>query len=302
MSVRQPYPMTESGIDQMSMDPDAYVRNLVQRTGSSFFWAMRLLPPSQRQAMFAIYAFCREIDDIADGDAGVVDPKAALGIWRRHIADMYSGQARHPVTKVLLPVIKEYRLEKQDFLAIIDGMETDATGPVVAPTLNELDIYCDRVASAVGRLSVCIFGERGEVGQETARELGRALQLTNILRDVGEDAVLGRLYLPLEILKEHGITVSQPEKVILEPALDAVCRDMAERAEAHFERAEAAIAKASRQSMRPAIIMLKVYRRILARLKRRGWSPEAVVGRQGYLSRLAQKAEKLLIGLYYRYF
>ena len=168
-----------------------HVERLVASAGSSFFWAMRLLPPPRRRIVFAVYAFCREVDDIADGTRPTADKLRALDAWRDEIGRLYAGRPTRPTTRVLAGGIHRYGLDRRDFEAMIDGMASDAAGPMVAPTQAELDLYCDRVASAVGRLCVPVFGEPGAKGRAVADPLGRALQLTNILRDVDEDAASG---------------------------------------------------------------------------------------------------------------
>ncbi|MBI1180189.1 MAG: presqualene diphosphate synthase HpnD [Alphaproteobacteria bacterium] len=265
--------------------------------GSSFYWAMRFLPPEKRDAIFAVYAFAREVDDIADGDGPDAEKRMALEEWRREIDFLYTGEPRNAITRVLAPAVDSYGLEKKDFYALIDGMEMDGLGPIRAPALADLLLYCDRVACAVGRLCVRIFGEPGEAGQRTADHLGLALQLTNILRDVEEDAAMGRLYLPRELLRDAGIESTDPAAVLADARLRPVCRALAERAEAEFVRAEAAIAECPRRTMRPAIIMMMVYRKTLDRLREEDWATLPNPNRQG-----VSKLEKLWIALRYGVF
>ncbi len=275
----------------------ARVRETVTSAGSSFYWAMRFLPPEKRDAIFAVYAFAREVDDIADGDDPDDIKRAGLEAWRREIEALYAGAPQHPITRVLVPAIDAYRLEKKDFIALIDGMEMDGIGPIRAPVMDELILYCDRVASAVGRLCVCIFGEPGPAGQSVADHLGLALQLTNILRDIEEDAVMGRLYLPRELLAEAGIDSADPAVVIGDPRLRQTCRALAVRADQEFRWAEAAIARCSRKAMRPAIIMMMVYRKTLDRLIEEDWSYLPNSPRNG-----VSKIEKLWIAVRYGLF
>ncbi len=177
--------------------------NAGRASGSSFYAAMRILPKPQREAMFAIYGFCRQVDDIADSPGPRDERRAALAEWRGDIEALYQGRPT-PLTSDLLQPMRDFGLEKADFLAVIDGMEMDVLGDIRAPSWSELDLYCDRVASAVGRLSVRIFGMDVKPGRDLAHHLGRALQLTNILRDLDEDAAVGRLYLPREALSRPG--------------------------------------------------------------------------------------------------
>ncbi len=257
-------PVTEMGAR-------AHVREVTERSGTSFFWAMKLLPAARREAMFAIYAFCREIDDIADDDAPVADKIHELDGWRAEIERLYKGAPSRPTSRALLPAVRNYGLEKADFLALIEGMEMDARENVRAPNLEHLEYYCDRVASAVGRLSVKAFGATEPEAREVAFSLGQALQLTNILRDPKEDADRGRLYLPLELLRKHGIEETDPKRVLADPRLPRVCRDLAAIARRRFAEAEAALSKCARRPMRPAIVMKEVYRRYLERLIAADW-------------------------------
>ncbi len=176
----------------------AAVETVVRGAGTSFYRGMRVLPPDRRHAMYAIYAFCRLVDDIADEDGDIADKRARLARWRERIGGLYRGEADGPVTRVLRAATARFALRREDFVAVIDGMEMDAETAIVAPDLATLDLYCDRVAGAVGRLSVRAFGDASPAADRVALALGRALQLTNILRDVDEDAARGRLYLPRE--------------------------------------------------------------------------------------------------------
>src|SRR4051812_44153676 len=206
-------------------------------SGSSFYAAMRILPRAQREAMFLIYSFCRQVDDIADSDGPRDERLAALQQWRDDINALYEG---HPPPRLrsYTASVKRFGLKREDFQSVIDGMEMDVPQNIRAPDFATLDLYCDRVASAVGRLSVRIFGMPEDDGILLAYHLGRALQLTNILRDVDEDAGLGRLYLPREALLHAGITGDDPDKVIADRGLPKVCAALAARAETHFEKSD----------------------------------------------------------------
>jgi presqualene diphosphate synthase len=251
------------------------VRHRVESAGTSFYWAMRLLPQDRRNGMYAVYAFCREVDDIADGDRPVEHKLAALGAWRQEIDALYVGRPNLLVARALRGPTLRYGLRRQDFLAIIDGMEMDARENIRAPDLAMLDLYCARVASAVGHLSVHVFGDAGGAAHLVAESLGRALQLTNILRDLDEDAARQRLYLPREILDRHGIAGSDPTAILRHPALPAVCRDVAAFAEGHFREAEQAMTRCSRRAMRPAAVMAAIYQATLSALLRSGWREPA---------------------------
>lgn len=255
------------------------IRHRVEAAATSFYWAMRLLPQHRRNGMYAVYAFCREVDDIADGERAVEAKLAALADWRNEIDAIYRGSPHNLVARALCEPAQRYRLRRDDFLTVIDGMEMDARENIRAPKLATLDLYCARVASAVGHLSVHVFGDPGAAAHSVAESLGRALQLTNILRDLGEDAGRGRLYLPREILDRHGIAGSDPASVLRHPALPAACRELAAIAERHFRDAERAMADCSRRAMRPAAVMAATYRATLAALLRADWrDPTARIG------------------------
>jgi phytoene synthase len=254
------------------VDAREHVHAVVAAANSSFFLPMRLLPKERREAMFAVYAFCREVDDIADEPAPLAEKKARLAAWRQEIEALYAGRPSYPTARALADPVARFGLRKEDFLALIDGMEMDAGDTIRAPDLAELELYCDRVASAVGRLSVRAFGATDAAADEVAQELGQALQLTNILRDLAEDAERGRLYLPRELLEAHGIAAREPAAVLADPAVAGVCHDLAVVARARFDKAAAALGRCARRPMRPAIAMMEVYRRILDRLERRGWT------------------------------
>ena len=246
-------------------------------SGSSFYAAMRILPREQREAMFQIYSFCRQVDDIADSDGPRPQRLAGLQQWRDDIDALYQG---HPPPRLrdYAASVRRFDLKREDFLAIIDGMEMDVPQDIRAPDLATLDLYCDRVASAVGRLSVRVFGLAEDDGILLAHHLGRALQLTNILRDIDEDAGIGRLYLPREALLDVGITSTDPLKVISDPALPKACAPLMERARAHFEKADEVMDRNRRRVVRAPRIMSKYYRAILQLLVVRGFvAPRAPV-------------------------
>jgi presqualene diphosphate synthase len=240
-------------------------------SGSSFYAAMRILPRAQREAMFEIYSFCRQVDDIADSDGPRPERLAALQQWRDDVDALYQGRPPQRL-KDYVSSVKAFGLKREDFLAIIDGMEMDVPQDIRAPDMATLDLYCDRVASAVGRLSVRVFGLPESDGILLAHHLGRALQLTNILRDIDEDAGLGRLYLPREGLLHAGITGNDPAKVIVDRNLPKVCLPLVERAKSHFEQADEIMKRNSRRAVRAPRIMSKYYRAVLELLIARGFA------------------------------
>ncbi len=261
--------MSAPPLNAAQADLDA-VEGVVRAAGTSFYRGMAVLPPARRHAMYAVYAFCRMVDDIADDPAPLETRQPRLEEWRGRIAGLYRGEASDPVTRVLRQAVREFGLRQVDFEAVIDGMEMDAVA-IVAPGLAELDLYCDRVAAAVGRLSVRAFGDASPAADEVAFHLGRALQLTNILRDLAEDAARGRLYLPRELLEAVGIP-AEPEAALRHPALAEVCDGLAEMAHGHFRDARTAMSRCDRRAMKPARLMAGMYGAILARLRRRGWN------------------------------
>jgi squalene synthase HpnD len=250
------------------------IRRRVEAAGTSFYWAMRVLPKERRDGMYAVYAFCREVDDIAD-DWPAAERAKGLADWRDEIEAIYAGRPRHLIARALVAPVERFKLRKSDFHDIVAGMEMDAEQDIRAPDLATLDLYCARVAGAVGHLSVHVFGDPSPAAHRVADALGRALQLTNILRDLDEDAQRGRLYLPREILDRHGIRDSDPARVLRHPALPAVCRDLAAIALGHFDAAEAAMAECSRRAMRPATTMGAFYRAMLDAMLRDGWRDPA---------------------------
>jgi presqualene diphosphate synthase len=240
-------------------------------SGSSFYNAMRILPRAQREAMFEIYSFCRQVDDIADSSGPRGERRQQLERWRSDIDALYAGKPV-PCTQGLAAPVRDFRLRREDFHDVIDGMEMDVVGDIRAPDEATLDTYCNRVASAVGRLSVRVFGMEEQDGIALAHHLGRALQLTNILRDLDEDAAFGRLYLPAEALREAGIATTDPRSVLESPALGAVCARVVASARGHFAQADKIMARSARRCVRAPRIMSEAYRLILDHLVARGWS------------------------------
>jgi phytoene synthase len=246
-------------------------------SGSSFYLAMKLLPAPRREAMYEVYGFCRAVDDIADGDGPRPQRRADLQLWRNDIDDIYRGAAPARLAG-LAGAVRQFDLRREDFVAIIDGMAMDLEQDIRAPDLATLDLYCDRVASAVGRLSVRVFGMAPEAGEPLAHHLGRALQLTNILRDLDEDAGVGRLYLPREALAAAGIETTEPVAALGHSGLAHACAPVVDRARNHFREANRIMAGSPRAVTRAPRLMEAVYRRILDRLVSRGWSsPRAPV-------------------------
>ena len=242
-----------------------------QAAGSSFYAGMRILPKPQREAMYAVYAFCRAVDDVADEGGSRPERSAGIARWRAGIEALYADRPT-PETAPLLPHVRRFGLGREDFIAVIDGMAMDAAEDIQAPDAATLDLYCDRVASAVGRLSVRIFGVSESNGPPLAHHLGRALQKTNILRDVDEDAAMGRLYLPREHLEAAGITAKDPVVVVAHPALGRACAPLMDEARAHFAEADAIMAREPRKTTRAPRLMGAVYGSVLDALAARGFA------------------------------
>lgn len=248
------------------------VETIVRKSKTSFAAGMQILPPERRYGMYALYSFCRIVDDIADEEGDVSTKHRLLQEWRDRLDCLYAGHATDAVEKVLLATIQRFSLKKQDFIDIINGMEMDVEHPIVAPDEQTFDLYCDRVASAVGRLAVRIFGDSSDAAQKVAYHLGRALQITNILRDIQEDAERGRLYLPKELLERFHLPLT-PKECINSIYVDHVCHILAYRAMDHFRLSCELMAQCSQTALRPAKIMAITYKFLLAKQKRVGWKP-----------------------------
>ncbi len=241
-------------------------------TGGSFYLAMRILPKDRRKAMYALYGFCRAVDDIADSGEPSARRLAELERWRGDVDSLFGSRPPQTLGD-LADAVRRFGLRQADFNAVIDGMAMDAAGDIRAPDWATLDLYCDRVASAVGRLSVRIFGMRAAPGEALAHHLGRALQLTNILRDIDEDAAIGRLYLPREALTAAGVLSDQPLAVAADARLPAACAEVVTRERAHFDQSRHVMAKEPRGAVRAPCLMAAAYGSILDGMVARGFAP-----------------------------
>ncbi|MDE0355470.1 MAG: presqualene diphosphate synthase HpnD [Deltaproteobacteria bacterium] len=255
-----------------AVEPWAHVRRVVAQSGTSFLWGMKVLPAERRRAMYAIYAFCREVDDVADEPGETAQKKQGLAAWREEIARLYAGEPRWPTTRALLQPVQRFELPREEFLAVIDGVEIDAAPAVRMQTLDDLLRYCRKVAGAVGMLSIHAFGVPRDPGYQIAETLGNAVQLTNILRDVKEDAAIERLYVPLEVVRRHGVAESSLSAVFDHPGFAAACAELAELARDHYARTDRLLARLGWRQMRPIVLMMAVYRETLRRLEERGWT------------------------------
>jgi 15-cis-phytoene synthase len=252
------------------MTPDDYCQQKAAQSGSSFYYSFLFLPPERRRAITALYAFCREVDDIVDETMEPDVARIKLAWWRTEIANLFTGQPQHPVTKALAPFVASCRLDAGRMNEIVDGMEMDLTHRRYAD-FEALRLYCHRAAGVVGQLSASIFGYRNPGTLEYAEALGIAFQLTNIIRDVGEDARRGRVYLPTDELAAHGLT---PGDILARKGSDAFRSLMAfqcERAERYYEQAFAKLPPEDRRDQRAGLIMAAIYRTLLSEIRRDGF-------------------------------
>lgn len=272
------------------IDPATHAASIVAGSGTSFGMGMRILPAPRRAAMHAIYAFCRTVDDIADGDLPADEKLRLLAAWRGEIDRLGQGRPVSLIGRALLTPLVAFDLPLAEFVLLVEGMEMDAEGPVVAPPRARLAAYTRRVAGAVGLLSMRAFGAwRGAVSERFALALADACQLTNILRDVEEDAAIGRLYLPAELLARHGMP-PDPAAAAAHPALPRLCAELGAEARAHFAEARGLIGAHARSRLAPALLMMAVYEGYLDRMERARWARVPLA---------MSKPAKLLAGLRY---
>jgi phytoene synthase len=252
------------------MTPDEYCQQKAASSGSSFYYSFLFLPPERRRAITALYAFCREVDDVVDEASETQIAAAKLAWWRIEVANLFAGKAQHPVTKALEPHTRACGITAEKLNEIIDGMEMDLTQTRYLDWKG-LETYCYRVASVVGLLAAGIFGYRDARTLAYARELGIAFQLTNIIRDVGEDARKNRIYLPMADLKQFGVPAADILQGKQTPEFNALMRFQAARARQHYERALQALPAADRKPQRPGLIMAAIYRTLLDEIERDGF-------------------------------
>ena len=253
-------------------DPQQVADAITARAKTSFATGMRVLSKPRRNAMRAIYAFARVIDDIVDEDWPLAEKHRLLGEWRAEIGRLFAGQPVSAIGQALAGPVARYELPREEFLLLIEGMEMDANGPIVASPMEELRAYTRRVAGTVGILSMRIFGAwMGTQSERAALALGDAFQLTNILRDVEEDAAIGRLYLPREALKAAGVPTEDPAAAVRQPELWRACAEIGRLARADFTAARAAMAGHSRMALAPALLMTGVYEGYLGQMEARGF-------------------------------
>ena len=252
------------------MDPHAYCQEKAAASGSSFYYSFRFLPEDRRRAIHAFYAFCREVDDVADECRDPALARTKLAWWRDEVARLYAGQPEHPVTRALAEAIGPFHLPEDVFSQIIDGMEMDL-GVVRYPDFKDLRLYCHRVAGVVGEAAALIFGISDRATLKYANRLGLAFQLTNIIRDVGEDARRGRIYLPQDELAAHGVSEADILAARMSESFVRLMEFQYRRAMKTYEEAFALLPAADRAAQRPGLIMAAIYHALLEEIRADGF-------------------------------
>ena len=251
------------------MTPEEYCQQKAASSGSSFYYSFMFLPPNRRRAITALYAFCREVDDVVDECQDLQIASTKLAWWRQEVAKLYSGKPEHPVTQALVPVIAEFAVPQEQLLEIIDGMEMDLQQSRYLD-FKALSLYCYRVASVVGLLAAEIFGFQDRKTLKYAHDLGMAFQLTNIIRDVGEDARRGRVYLPMDELKRFEVPVADILNARHSDNFRKLMEFQIERAEQFYAQAMSMLPAVDRKTQRPGLVMAAIYRTLLEEIKNDG--------------------------------
>jgi phytoene synthase len=251
------------------MTPEEYCQQKAAASGSSFYYSFLFLPPERRRAITALYAFCREVDDVVDECSDAQLARAKLAWWRSELAQAYEGRPSHPVALALADAVSRFNLPQELLAEIIDGMEMDLT-QTRYPDFKALHLYCYRVASVVGLLAAEIFGYEDRRTLKYAHDLGLAFQLTNIIRDVGEDARRGRIYLPSEELAQFGVGAEDILHARHSEAFHRLMLFQIERAERYYDQALAQLPKQDRKAQRPGLVMAAIYRTLLDEIRRDG--------------------------------
>ena len=244
------------------MTPDQYCQDKAVQSGSSFYYSFMFLPPDKRRAITALYAFCREVDDVVDECSDGNLARTTLAWWRTQVAAIYEGTPQHPVCQALVPVVRQFNLPQEQLREIIDGMEMDLSKHTYAD-FKALQLYCYRVASVVGLLAAEIFGYTDRKTLKYAHDLGIAFQLTNIIRDVGEDARRGRIYLPLDELQQFGINIDDILNAREGDGFHKLMQFQIERAQRFYQHAFEQLPSADRKAQRTGLIMAAIYRATL---------------------------------------
>ena len=251
------------------MTPEEYCQQKAASSGSSFYYSFMFLQPNRRRAITALYAFCREVDDVVDECQDLQIASTKLAWWRQEVAKLYTGKPEHPVTQALVPVIAEFAVPQEQLLEIIDGMEMDLQQSRYLD-FKALSLYCYRVASVVGLLAAEIFGYQDRKTLKYAHDLGMAFQLTNIIRDVGEDARRGRVYLPMDELKRFEVPVADILNARHSDNFRKLMEFQIERAEQYYAQAMNMLPTADRKTQRPGLVMAAIYRTLLEEIKNDG--------------------------------
>ncbi|HEY5899420.1 MAG TPA: presqualene diphosphate synthase HpnD [Burkholderiales bacterium] len=252
------------------MSPDEYCQKKAAASGSSFYYSFLFLPSDRRRAITALYAFCREVDDVVDEGSDAQVAAAKLAWWRVEVGNLFAGKPQHPVTRALAVFTNRFSIDEKRLNDIIDGMEMDLRQTRYLDWTG-LQTYCYRVASVVGLLAAGIFGYRDERTLDYAKDLGIAFQLTNIIRDVGEDARKNRVYLPMEDLKRFGVPAADILQSRETPEFRSLMEFEAQRARGYYESAMAALPASDRRAQRPGLIMAAIYRSLLDEMQREGF-------------------------------
>jgi phytoene synthase len=251
------------------MTPEQYCQDKAAKSGSSFYYSFLFLRPERRRAITALYAFCREVDDVVDECAEAAVARAKLAWWRKEIVGTFAGSAQHPVAQALIPVVRTFNLPQNHFQDIIDGMEMDLRYNRY-PDFATLQSYCYRVAGVVGLMAAEIFGYRDPATLKYAENLGTAFQLTNIIRDVGEDARRGRVYVPLDELARFGLSATDIVHLQDSEELRHLIEFQIERAEQYYGRAFASLPPEDRKAQRPGLVMAAIYQTVLKEIRSGG--------------------------------
>ena len=244
------------------MTPDQYCQNKTAQSGSSFYYSFMFLSPDRRRAITALYAFCREVDDVVDECSDENVARTTLAWWRGQVADIYNGKPQHPVALALVPLVKQYNLPQEHLLEIIDGMEMDLNQHQYAD-FKSLQLYCYRVASVVGLLAAEIFGYSDRRTLKYAHDLGIAFQLTNIIRDVGEDARRGRIYLPQDELAQFRVHTNDLLDARETEDFHKLMQFQIARAQQYYDQALSELPQADRKAQRTGLMMAAIYRTTL---------------------------------------
>ncbi|MDR1311536.1 MAG: presqualene diphosphate synthase HpnD [Burkholderiaceae bacterium] len=252
------------------MSPDEYCRRVAAQSNSSFYYSFFLLPPDRRKAIVALYAYCRELDDIVDIGADIAQAQGKLDEWRHEISAMMQGRATHPITRALFPHLETCAITQEYLHALIDGMQMDLC-QYSYPDFTSLARYCWHVASVVGILSARIFGAIHPQSVQYAEKLGLAFQMTNIIRDVGEDAARGRIYLPADDMAHFGVTQDDIMNRRTTSSFKELLRFQAKRTHALYAEAQAIIPPTDKKKLRPALAMTGIYHALLHKMERSGF-------------------------------